>query len=209
MSSFNVETTFGSSVTRAVCNDIGSDIHLRPLSLFTALLARETERDVTVLAAPRKFWLAAGTSKIDENLFVECARAVQFTIDLHTPHGKVLKIRDLFWFVALTKKLTENPVLGLPLLEALGRRTKEILEAACDKYSRDVDANDFVPEHMNIWQSISHIVQSEIFHSEDHKDIDKNAQNNHQAFRLISESELNRREKLRFKICWKTLRHRA
>lgn len=173
-SSIHVETTFANSVTRIVCNDIGSDINLMPSSLFTTLPARGAEVEVKVLAVPGKFGLAVMTSKEAENLFVECDRTVKLNIDLHIRHGKLLKIRNTFWFVAIPEQFTEEPLLGLPLLEALGLRTKEILEAACDKYSGEVDANDFVPEQKNIGQSISRLVQRGIFHSETQIEPDDN-----------------------------------
>lgn len=171
-SSIHVETTFASSVSRVVCSDIGSDINLMPPSLFTELLGREAYMEVTTLAAPRKFGLAVSTSKDSSKLYVEYDRTVKINIDMHIWHGKSLRIRNTFWFVTIPEQFAEEPLFGLRLLEQLGLRTKEILEAACDKYGGEVDAEDFIPEHMNIGSSISRIMQRGIFHSNERVDFE-------------------------------------
>ena len=59
----------------------------------------------------------------------------------------------------------KEPLLGRPILRALGLNTKEVLEAACDKFKVSVDANKLLPDEDYPEVSIARFLSSGIYHS--------------------------------------------
>ncbi len=59
-----------------------------------------------------------------------------------------------------------EPLLRIPLLEAMGRDTKETLAEACDKYEESVDAKEIMDEMAYANGSIARILDAGIYHSD-------------------------------------------
>lgn len=129
--------TLGGSLLHTICADNGADANI--LGAATLEKIEESGGNVTIeqLRQPRIFHMAAHDPSGAESQ-LRCARAATMDTDVHIRHGAALKIRRLRWLV--TEQDVPEPLLGRPLLEALGLDTQEILAAAADKYAGTVDA---------------------------------------------------------------------
>lgn len=63
---------------------------------------------------------------------ISCIRAVSLDTQLHIRHGSAPVLRGFRWLVALS--LVAEPLLGRPLLEALGSDCQKVLGAAADQH---------------------------------------------------------------------------
>ena len=151
-----IDAFFAGTVDATICVDGGSDINLPPPSVFRNLLERRAHMRVTTYDKLRKFSLAAS------DLFVSCDREIEVNTELHIRHGKSLMIRNLRWFVAVDN--VEEPLLGRPIQEALGFNAKDILAAACDRFSGTVNAPEIMQEDTYPDGSIARILSTGIFH---------------------------------------------
>ena len=151
-----IGASFAGAVNATLCADGGSDINLLPPSVFAQLLERRAHMRVTKYDKVRKFALAAS------NLFVTCDREISINTELHIRHGKSLMIRNLRWFVAVDT--VDEPLLGRPIQEALGFNAKEILEAACDRFSGIVNAADIMNDDIYPDGSIARILSTGLYH---------------------------------------------
>ncbi len=64
-------------------------------------------------------------------------------VHMHIIHGTALTLRNVTWYV--TKQAMDEPLLGLPVLEALGLNTKDILAGASDRFNGTIDLAEMMP----------------------------------------------------------------
>lgn len=160
--STRMDATFPETIVRRLCADNGSDINLMPPDLLASLIEKRANIQVTSFKSIRKFGLAASKSEDEQPLYVACDREVEVTTELHIRYGKSLKLRKLKWYVATHD--VDEPLLGRPILEALGLNTKELLEAAYDKYGSSVDADAILPPE-DYEGSVARLLSSGLYHS--------------------------------------------
>lgn len=70
---------------------------------------------------------------------IKSRRVANIDTSLHIRHGTSLTLRNLQW--TITDQTVGEPLLGGPVLEALGLNSREMLAAAAHKYSGSVDAS--------------------------------------------------------------------
>ncbi len=141
-------------------------MNLVPPGLLGALLAQGANLTLKTFKMPVKFGLAAQTTPKHDHIHIECDREVTVSIELRIRHGKSLNIRNVVWMGAISQVPVPEPLLGRPLLEALGLDTKETLAAACDKYEGSVDAKEIMNELAYANGSIARILDTGIYHSD-------------------------------------------
>lgn len=89
------------------------------------------------------------TTKADDEIPTQvCSRAVTIDTDLLIRHGSALTERNMRWIV--TNQIVDEPLLGRPLLEALGLNTREILAAAADKHHGQVDVSTLCQQYIDL-----------------------------------------------------------
>lgn len=70
---------------------------------------------------------------------LKCDRTAVIDVALHIRLGTALILGDVQWLI--TDQQVGEPLLGSPLLEALGLNTREILSAAANKHGGQVDVS--------------------------------------------------------------------
>ncbi len=105
-----------------------------------------------------------------------CTRALVLDAELHIRHGTALTLRGVRWLV--TYQTIGEPLLGQPLLEALGLNTRNILAAAAEKHSGAVDVSTLFGTNPEVSQNrrISRVLER-MYHADggaDDADIDDN-----------------------------------
>jgi len=85
-----VRATFGNCTTRVLCTDIGSDINCMPPDLFHELQSKNSNMNITVLAPPRHFTLAATVDSKDQPIYMYNSESVVvccYKTDVRTSPG--------------------------------------------------------------------------------------------------------------------------
>lgn len=90
---------------------------------------------------------------------VECDREVALTEELLIGHKKSLKIHNMKWLASVQDE--QDPLLGRPMLEALGIDKKQLLEAMADKYRGTVDCDSLETEPGQIGGSVCSATHSD------------------------------------------------
>lgn len=130
--------TFGNKIRSTVCADIGADANILGNSMVKKFKESGVEFSVETLPTKSVFEMAASLPN-GEPASLMCDKAVVVDTELHIRHGSALVLRGVRWLV--TNQSVGEPLLGRPLLEALGLNTQEILSAAAEKYSGAVDVS--------------------------------------------------------------------
>lgn len=84
----------------------------------------------------------SGTIENGESAGMTCDSSVSIETELNIRHGGALVLRNLIWL--FTDHLMAEPLIGSPLLEALGLNTREILAAEADRFAGSIDAERLV-----------------------------------------------------------------
>ena len=125
-----------------VCADIGSDINLLPPTLLNELQDSGAKMTVVKFAKVRAYGLAV-TENADGNVAqIICDRQVTLDVQLFIRHGASLWLRNITWYVA-TKDVPE-PLLGRPVLQALGLDAQETMQAASALHDGSVDVEQLL-----------------------------------------------------------------
>lgn len=110
----------------------------------------------------RRFGLAVSESINKDRVFIECDKIASMNFELKIRHGKTLKLRNLPLFVSTQP--CPDPLIGRPILEALGLDTQTLLIAACDRHEGNVDAQNLLLEDDYAEGSVVRILEG-IYHS--------------------------------------------
>ena len=113
-----------------ICADGGSDINLMSPALCRQLKTASTETLVTRFTKPRSFGLAVSETVDRTPISVICDRQVTLDTQLFIRHDSSIFLRNSTWYVAVQR--VPEPLLGRPLLEALGLNTRNTLESSGD-----------------------------------------------------------------------------
>lgn len=135
-----------------------------PRDLFAALIAGGANMTVTMFQTHRRFGLGTKTSSSEDRIDVLCDRLAVLTTELVIRHGKTLTLRHVPWYVT-AQEMTE-PLLGRPILKALGLGTKEMLAAACDRLNGYVDIDAMMTKQKKVDFKVARVLMSGIFHSD-------------------------------------------
>lgn len=163
-SSTRMEALFAGKQTRVLCADGGSDINLMPQELFTCLLSEGAEMRVSHFQQVRQFGLGTKDSVDKSDISVACDKMAVMTVELIVRHGKSLTLRNLPWYV--TSQKMEEPLLGRPVLEALGLDTKKLLAAACDRLHGVFDMGGVIDEEPQVCTKIARVMFQGVFYSD-------------------------------------------
>ena len=104
--------------------------------MLAKLKKAAVDHSVEYHPGPRSFDMAACTPDGKRAKLV-CTRALVVDAELHIRHRTALVLRGVRWLV--TDQAVGEPLLGRPLLEALGLNARSILAAAAEKHSGVVD----------------------------------------------------------------------
>ena len=160
-SSTKMNAQFGGTVTKMLCADGGSDINLMDDVLLAALTAAGADMKLTVFRHPQTFGLSTKQSTDGSEVNVSCTEMAVMSVELKIRHAKSLTIRNVPWHI--TEQEMSEPLLGRPVLEALGLDTKGAVAAACDRLEGVFDAKDLVPRG---FEKVARIRTEGVFHSD-------------------------------------------
>ena len=130
---------FAKKVKTILCAAGGSDINLISPEVLQDLLEKGARVKVKEFESPKQFGLAAKNNQKGEEVFVTCNKQVVMNIELFIRHGCFLELRNIKWYVAMSEMA--EPILGRPILEALGINTRDLLAAAVDKVGSSLDVS--------------------------------------------------------------------
>ena len=130
---------FAQKSEHTICADSGSDINLLPPTVLRELQEVRAEMTVVMLPAPRSSGLAVKDDPDGKEVRIVCDRMVTLDVQLFIRHGTSLWLRNITWYVA-TQNVTE-PLLGRPVLHALGFNAEETLAAASAMHHGSVDVS--------------------------------------------------------------------
>jgi len=140
-SSVIFSTTFGNKVRTTVCADIGAAASIMDSVMLRKLENANVDFKIEKLDPPRSFNMAANNPDGSETA-ISCDQAVTLDTQLHIRHGSALILRGLRWLV--TSQAVGEPLLGRPVLEALGLDCHKVLAAAADRFGGTVDISTLV-----------------------------------------------------------------
>lgn len=99
----------------------------------------EAELKIKKHNTPRCFMQAA-CDKDGKELTIECHSKVTIDVEINFRHGTALSLRNLQW-QDINQKVDE-PLMGRPILQALGFDCEKTLAAAADRFSGTFDASN-------------------------------------------------------------------
>lgn len=144
-SSTEFQAVFAGRINVNICADNGADASILDDNTLSLIISAGADVQIDNLEKPRIFGMAAMT-KDGQDAQIVCDRAVSVNTELHIRHGSSLMLRNLRWL--LTPQKLAEPLLGRPLLEALGLNTRDLLAAAATRLAGTVDAASF-PESLD------------------------------------------------------------
>ena len=124
--------TFGERHRARICADTCSDDNILDHHVLEDFKKAGVEHTVEYLLQPWTFFMA-GKLPDGKAATLTFKKAVVVDVELHIRHGTALTLWGVRWLV--TDQIVGDPLLGRPLLEALGLNTREILAAAAEKHS--------------------------------------------------------------------------
>ena len=130
---------FAHKTESVVCTDIGSDINLLPPTVLFELQNFGAEMTVVKLPKLRSFGLAVENNSDGQKVSIICDKVVTLDVQLFIRHGTSLWLRNITFYVA-TQHVPE-PLLGRPLLYALGMDAEDTLTAASIAHNGSVDVS--------------------------------------------------------------------
>lgn len=172
-SSIIFSATFANKVRTTVCADIGADASLMDTALLDTIQRAGIDALVEKLTPPRTFNMAASNSDGSTNT-ISCDQAVTINTQLHIRHGSALILRGLRWLV--TSQSVGEPLLGRPVLEALGLDCHKVLAAAADRHGGSVDISTLVGSQSDFSTGRIGRVLDGVFHADggaDDADLDE------------------------------------
>ena len=157
-----VEAMFSKKFKTILCADGGSDINLISPEILQHLFEKGARVKVTESESPKQFGLAAKNNQKGEEVFVTCNKQVEMNIELFIRHGCFLELRNIKWYVAMSEMA--EPILGRPILEALGINTRDLLAAAVDQVGSSLDVSHLDGYQGSPGGSIARILNEGIYH---------------------------------------------
>ena len=157
-----VEAMFAKKVKKILCADGGSDVNLISPEILQDLLEKGTRVKVTEFESPKQFGLAATNNQKGEEIFVTCNKQVVMNIELFIRHGCFLELRNIKWYVAMSEMA--EPILGRPILEALGINTRFLIAAAVDKVGSSLDVSHLDGYQGSPGGSVARVLNEGIYH---------------------------------------------
>ena len=135
---------FAGAISESVCADIGADDNIMDEYLLNKIKSTSDAVQVEQLTLPRHFVMAA---KLPDGSIpkISCSKIAIIDTELHIRHGTGQVLRNLRWFV--TSQHVGEPLLGRPILEALGLSARNILAAAAEKYAGVANASELLENH--------------------------------------------------------------
>ena len=106
----------------------------------------------------------AATNKDGTAATIMCDKAVTIDTQLHIRHGSALVLRGLRWLV--TSQCVGEPLLGRPLLEALGLDCHKVLASAADRHGGSVNVSTLVGNQADFGPGRIGRVLDGIFHAD-------------------------------------------
>jgi len=156
-----VNATFGHKIERMICADNGSDINVLPPDLLRELEESGAKMKVRKYDQPKIYHLAVAAVSDGAPAQFACDREVVLDVQLFMRHSCYIELRNVKWYVPTTA--TPDPLLGRPVLEALGINTKELLIAARSRMGESVDLAG-IPEYSE--GTISRIMSEGVYHGD-------------------------------------------
>ena len=156
--------TFGGKWRTTVGADNSADANILDSRTLAKLKDAAVDHFVEYLPGPRSFDMAACTPDGKRAKLV-CTRALIVDAELHIRHGTALLLRCVRRLV--TDQAVGDPLLGRPILEALGLNARNMLAAAAEKHSGVVDMSTFFGTDPEVAQEgrISRVLEG-VYHAD-------------------------------------------
>lgn len=126
-----------------ICADTCSDENIIDRSMLESFQKTGEEHSVEVLNQPCNFEMAVNLPN-GRTASLTRGKVVIVETEIHIRYGTALTLLWVRWLV--TDQNVGEPLLGIPVLEALGLNTRDILPAVAEKFSSSVDITDLITE---------------------------------------------------------------
>lgn len=171
-SSIVFKTVFAHRHEMQTCVDNGSDGNIMDEKALQSIIQTGAEVEVKSLKQPRVFEMAAHVPDGKKAELV-CKKEAVIDTELHIRHGSSLLLRNVAWLV--TNQQVETPLLGRPIQEALGLNTRELLEAAADRFAGGFDAERMLASLTKQGDGRVSRITEGVFHSEGGEQVEDDA----------------------------------
>lgn len=196
-SSILFTAVFGSKYRNQVCADNGADTNILDNATLRRIMASGVDLEVETLAQARVFDMAAVNAD-GASARLTCKHSVSIDTELHIRHGSTLRLRNLKWLV--TDQRVTDPLLGRPILEALGLNTRELLAAAADQFCGSVDAERLIGAITDTGDGRVSRVMEGVFHADGGEDVEEDQDNDGEWCDIGDETTEEWEEALRGKL---------
>ena len=159
------DANFAGVASRTLCADGGADANLLPKDVAAAVLNRKGEIKIKRLNKPRWFSMAVTSDNNGREVAVSCKREAEISeVTLDCRHGTSLTLRNTKWLIP--EQDCSEPLLGRPVLSALGLNTGRLLRAAANKFAGTVDLSQIPINYSSSKSSISAMLERDaMFHA--------------------------------------------
>lgn len=145
------DESFGGNVNQPFCADIDADVTFMDEKIFQKIENKENNFII------QNFWKTIIYEKAAKNengyrAKIKCDESIILDMELHIRHRTSLMLRDIAWYI--TEKAVTEPLLGRPVMEALGLSTECILAAAAHRYNGSLDLSHLCTNHEGV---VSHV----------------------------------------------------
>lgn len=142
VATLSFKATFGERYTATLCTDTCADDNIMDSHMAKAIIRAGVEYSIERLIRPRTFKMAASLPD-GKQATLTYQQAMVVDVELQIRHGSALKLRGVRWLV--TDQSEGEPLLGRPVLESLGLETRDILAAAAQRFTGEVDMTNLLP----------------------------------------------------------------
>lgn len=141
ISSIAFATVLETKLYWPICPDNGADCNVMDNRTFRAIDGTGADIEVQKLNRPRMFEMAPATPD-GRRTTLTCTKTACINMEIKIRHGSALVLRNLRWLIS--EQPLSDPLLGRPLLKALGPNTRRLLAAAPNRFAGSIDAKRFV-----------------------------------------------------------------
>lgn len=142
---------------------MGAEATLRDTSMLAKIKKSGVDVQIEKLKPIRTFGMAASNPDGSKTT-ISCDQAVTIDTQLHIRNRSALVLRGLRWLV--TPQALGEPLLGRPVLEALGLECHKVLAAAADRHGGTVDASTIIGNQSDFGSDRIGRVLDGVFHAD-------------------------------------------
>ena len=153
--------TFGEKIKITVCTDTCADDNIMDSKTLATLESESVDMKVETLQKPRKFYMAASLPDGNPAVMI-ITKTVTLNMELHVRHGTAIVLRNMKWLV--TDQHMTEPLIGRPILQALGLDARKILQSAADRLNGSFDFSSILQNDEKPTGTVARLFEG-IYHS--------------------------------------------